>query len=103
MPTELDVAQAIEMRCFFAIVNYLERNDFTEIRTAASNVIKAKDGTRDVYFLIDYCEPKVTEISIPEVLVKLAKHDRARIDVIRIELGSENARIRHIYNAVEKP
>jgi hypothetical protein len=85
-------------RCVLATIAYLERNDFTRICQVTDTVIMAMDGNRHVYVLL--VGTGLLDVSIPIELVKLAKHDHARIDVIDITVTGDLAQLKHMMNAV---
>jgi len=101
--TDIPVEAGVEERCALASIAYLARNDYDSIRQVAQRTLRAKDGKREVYIWLAFGtaspdgEPPC--VAVPAELFRLAKIDRARVDVIRICLTGEVLQLKHMMNA----
>jgi len=74
-------------------IGYLERNDFTAITQTGLRLIRAKDGTRQVFIWLDSTS---ADHAIPMKLIEMARCDGCRIDIISIERST--GLLRHMMN-----
>lgn len=86
-------------------MEYLERNDFTDIIMLGARLLTVKDGAREVFvWVIDALDIPVKDVLVPMALVRRAQATGARIDAIVIHTTVGNAGkvvLKHLMNAVE--
>jgi hypothetical protein len=87
---------SLDERGVAAAISYLDRNDFTKIVRVTGHVLKADDGSRHVYVWLD--AGPLDRIRVPPLLDRLAKVDRARLDVIVIHVTGDKASLKHVMN-----
>lgn len=89
-------------RCVLASIHYLGKNDFTKIRHVSQHLIRARDGTREVFIWVIAADQPI--LAIPNSLIEDAMHERARIDLICvIPSHDHHVVIRHLQNCIEAP
>jgi hypothetical protein len=78
-----------EERCLLAAIEYLDRNDFTDIKGLDPHLIEAKDGKCPVVVwvtikppFIGRIPPELFDTTIPAKVIQLARTGKARVDTI---------------------
>lgn len=85
-------------RCYLATIAYLERNDYSKICQVNDHVMKAMDGTKHVYIWLTFSDRGLAPVPVPEILFRLAAHDKARVDIISIFVSGDTADLKHMMN-----
>ena len=102
MPSEDNRDGGHDDRCVLASIHYLGRNDFTEICNVSQHLIRARDGSREVFIWVIAADQPI--LAVPLSLIEQAANERARVDLICVVPSSgEHAVIRHLQNCIEAP